>query len=154
MVMMRDWNHWILFVAHHCLCISYMTSTWVLGRGALSAMVLMFFGEWTSPLQNIWYITGELARVEGKQIHKTMFSWVRPVYVFAFSFARFILAPIVASYIAWYFTLRPQASLSPIPLWLRVAWSVVGFLVPVGSWSFAWQNLSEYRNEKQAKKKK
>lgn len=45
-----DW----MFLGHHFATTFYMTSARLMGAGHMSAMILMFTGEFTNPAQNLW----------------------------------------------------------------------------------------------------
>ena len=45
-----------LFTVHHLVVIAYVCTTLLLGRGAMSCIVMLCFGECTSIWQNSWYI--------------------------------------------------------------------------------------------------
>ncbi len=50
-----------LFCIHHVVVIIYVVTTLVVGRGAISCVLMLLFGECTSLWQNSWYISKTLA---------------------------------------------------------------------------------------------
>ena len=51
-----DW----LFIGHHAMVIIYTIGSLLIGRGAISCLILMCIGEITSPMQNSWYLAKDL----------------------------------------------------------------------------------------------
>jgi hypothetical protein len=51
-----------LFCTHHMVVILYVASTVMVGRGAISCVFMLLFGECTSIWQNSWYICKMLPR--------------------------------------------------------------------------------------------
>ena len=50
-----------LFCIHHVVVMLYVVTTLLAGRGAISCVFMLLFGECTSLWQNSWYISETLA---------------------------------------------------------------------------------------------
>lgn len=84
-----------LFVAHHFVCFFYMCTTRVLNAGHYSAMQLMFLGEVTNPLQNVYAILQLAARFHPGDRIEFVRPLVAPIFASAYIFVRFALGPVV-----------------------------------------------------------
>jgi len=133
-----------LFLAHHFMTTSYMTSARIIGAGYMSAMICMLLGELTNPLQNL-YMIGNLAMSldccngpTAQQFH----SWITVAFAAAYFTVRVFIGPpffLLTTY-ALLFTKKGRAN---VPLMLNIAWNIMiwGVVFGSGSWIVKCYNI-------------
>jgi hypothetical protein len=126
-----------LFLIHHIMTSTYMTSARILQAGHMSAMVCMLLGELTNPLHNM-YMMGEVAMQldccngpAAQQWH----SVISVVFAAMYSLFRAVLAPPVFAVVS-YRLLFTQQGRSNIPLPLNLLWNFMIWAVVFGSGSW------------------
>lgn len=144
-------NHWrvhpddVAFIGHHFVTILYMTQTRVLGAGHISAMTLMWSGEFTNPMQNSHCITRfaiQMAK-EGSFWH-VIHPYVEWVYATSYAFFRAVVGPIQIVHITY--DLLTREGRKNIPLYVSILWIVMIWGIIVGSIPWTKEGLEMARD--------
>jgi hypothetical protein len=125
-----DW----MFLGHHFATAFYMTSTRIAGAGHVSALLLMFAGEFTAPMMNLRRI-GRI--VEGTQgcaipLVTTLYPYVNWVYALLYASFRIVVGPLLGVYIS-YDLIGTKEGRANVPLGLSIAWLTMCWGVIIGS---------------------
>lgn len=123
----------VAFLGHHVVTIVYMSQTRVIGAGHISAMILMFAGELTNPLQNAHLMTkfGIQMAAEG-----SLFHILHPYVEYAFSIAYFIMRGLVAPFLLAYNAydlLLTKNGRANVPLGVSIFWIIMSSGIVIGS---------------------
>lgn len=136
MVMMEGWSIHaddVAFVAHHFVTIIVMTQTRVLGAGQVFTMNLMWSGEWTNPLQNLFYVTKYAIQMtpEDSLVH-LIHPYVEITYAIFYLIFRAIVGPALIIYNTYdlWFTERGRKN---IPFKVSLLWCPLTAGVVIGS---------------------
>lgn len=115
-----DW----LFLGHHMLTTLYMVSARWQNAGHMSAMILMFNGEFSAPIMNWHFILEKALQQECCKniawLH-ALFAINEQVFSFVYLFCRVVVSPFVISYVT-YDLLFTKNGRSNVPLWLSISW--------------------------------
>lgn len=84
----------------------YMMSSNLLGRGALSVMMLMYSGECTSTVQNVWSISADHKDVSARALR--VYRVVQAPFTVFFSVSRVLVGPCFL-----YFVVKARARAAP-----------------------------------------
>ena len=124
----------ILFLGHHVITSTYMTSTRILQAGHISAMMCMLVGELTNPLHNGYFIM-ELAMdldcCNGPRA-QVAHDIIRIVFAVSYWLLRVVLGPICMAYVT-YDLIGTTAGRSNIPWVWNIIWNVMIWTVIVAS---------------------
>lgn len=123
------------YVGHHVLTTLYMLSSRVWGAGHISAMMLMFNGEFTSPVMNVHNVLGKALEQEccrGLAWLPTAYAYNEQLFSFLYVVCRVAISPFNIAYISYQllFTKRGRTDL---PLWLSISWMPMCWGVQFGS---------------------
>jgi hypothetical protein len=134
-------NNWtfheddIAFCGHHVVTMLYMSQCRVLGVGHISAMGLMFTGEFSNPLQNGHLVT-KFAIQQSHLSPTSFFHIIHPFveYAFAVVYAimRGIVGPIQIHHIAYDLLFTKQGKAN-VPIVVSIIWSIMIFGIIGGS---------------------
>lgn len=154
-------NNWqvhpddVAFIGHHVVTIAYMTQTRVLGAGHISAMTLMWSGEFTNPMQNTHCITRFAIQMskQGSFWH-VVHPYVEWVFAVTYAFFRAVVGPIQIVHIT-YDLLFTKEGRTNIPLyvsilWIFMIWGIILGSIPwtVEGWEMARDGLTvKYHQE-------
>ena len=124
----------ISFIGHHVACSIYMTSTRMVGAGHISAMILMFTGEFTNPLQNTHAILEYALQTEccGGATIQLLYEYTEITFAIFYFFFRTVVGPVCASYNV-YDLLFTKDGRKNIPVGLSIFWCVASWGVLIGS---------------------
>ena len=126
-----DW----MYVIHHALTAMYMTTARWKKAGHMSAMMLMFNGEFSAPIMNMHHLL-ELATVQEcwKDIAwlPTLFTYNEQMFSLIYIICRVAVSPFVIGYVSYdlLFTKRGRRN---VPLWLSLSWMPMCWGVQFGS---------------------
>eukprot|EP00245_Coleochaete_scutata_P010119 TRINITY_DN3495_c0_g1_i1.p1 TRINITY_DN3495_c0_g1~~TRINITY_DN3495_c0_g1_i1.p1 ORF type:complete len:251 (-),score=21.89 TRINITY_DN3495_c0_g1_i1:1209-1961(-) len=126
-----------LFMAHHIATSTYMLTCRHYNHGAMSVMTLLFLGEVTSPLQNIWTLA-RMAKDESP-FARTLYIWLSPFFTVFFTLIRGCLGPyilyelgsfyltggadgVIPRPLAWAWMLKVTIAVSGSGLWVYKLW--------------------------------
>lgn len=129
-----------MFLGHHAATAFYMMSARLIGAGHMSAMILMFTGEFTAPIMNV----NRLARIAATELGelsdsccgKWWLQMVRPYadYSFALLYAlfRIVIGPVCAAHLT-YDILLTKRGRENVPVGLSLVWLIMCWGVLIGS---------------------
>ena len=126
-----------LFLGHHIVTSTYMSSARVLGAGYMSAMICMLLGEITNPLQNLYMMAEVAVTLDccngpfAQQFH----SFVTVAFAAAYFSVRVAIAPPFFAMIT-YVLLFTKRGRSNVPLGLNIFWNMLIWGVVFGSTSW------------------
>eukprot|EP00571_Detonula_confervacea_P012106 CAMPEP_0172312756 /NCGR_PEP_ID=MMETSP1058-20130122/18544_1 /TAXON_ID=83371 /ORGANISM="Detonula confervacea, Strain CCMP 353" /LENGTH=296 /DNA_ID=CAMNT_0013026301 /DNA_START=41 /DNA_END=931 /DNA_ORIENTATION=- len=126
-----DWT----YVGHHVLTSLYMISSRWKKAGHMSAIMLMFNGEFSAPLMNLHSIL-ELALAQecckGIAWLPTLFVYNELLFSFVYIVCRVVISPLVIAHVSYdlLFTKRGRRD---VPLWLSISWMPMCWGVQFGS---------------------
>lgn len=126
----------VMFIGHHMICALYMNSVRYLGAGQLSAMMLMFQGEFTNPVQSVYSIVRYAVQVEPhRQLWQTLLPYCELFFACLYAVFRTFIGPFTMAHITYhlYFT-KPGRDNIPLPF--AIAWTVLGWAVLLGSYGW------------------
>jgi len=138
--------HEVLFILHHCIVTSYMMSSYVLGHGMISSLVMMCIGEVTSPLLNSWLVAKDLKR--DFETPRKFFDWLSPFFTVIYVFFRTILGPPVTYWVVD--GVLKSAKLGPV---VRYSWSILVTLGTLGSQAWSLKLVKGMMKRKRSQKK-
>jgi len=126
-----DW----LYLGHHILTILYMTSARWKNAGHMSAMVLMFNGEFSAPVMNFHLFLEKALtqeQYEGVAWLSDLFAFNERCFSYLYLICRVAVSPFVISYVSYelLFTKRGRQN---VPLWLSLCWMPMCWGVQFGS---------------------
>jgi len=127
-------NSDLSFIGHHIACSIYMNSARLVGAGHLSAMMLMFTGEFTCPFQNAHAMLGfalDTACCNGT-ITQLLHKYIELVSCILYCFFRTFVGPICALYIM-YDLIFTKNGRKNVPVALSVFWCIPMWGVLIGS---------------------
>lgn len=126
-----------LFLVHHVMTSTYMTSARWIGAGHMSAMTCMLMGELTNPLHNM-YMMGEVAMKldccngpSARRFHGV----VSVAFAAMYNLFRAILAPPTFAVVS-YCLIGTKKGRSNIPIAVNVLWNLMIWAVVFGSGSW------------------
>ena len=129
---MDDW----LFVGHHILTTLYMLSARWVKAGHMSAMMLMFNGEFSAPFMNIHFV---LEKALGQECMKsitwlpTLFAYNEQIFSFVYLVCRVAVSPFVIAYVSYDLLFTRGRAKRDVPLWLAISWMPMCWGVQFGS---------------------
>lgn len=126
----------IMFLGHHLTCALYMTSVRYLGAGQLSAMMLMFQGEFTNPVQSTYSIVRYAIHMEPqRQLWQTLLPYCELFFACLYAVFRTFVGPFTMVHITYhlYFTKQGRDN---VPISFAIAWTFLGWAVLIGSYGW------------------
>ena len=135
--MIRD-NGWALhpddipFAAHHFVTVLYMSQTRVLGAGHISAMTLMWSGEFSNPLQNAHNVSRfAIQMMPLDTFWHAMHPYVELTFACVYCFMRAVVGPLQIIHITY--DLLTKEGRKNIPWWTIVLWIIMIWGIILGS---------------------
>ena len=128
-----------MFLGHHAATSLYMLSARLCEAGHMSAMVLMFTGEFTAPIMNVLRISRTAVNeMKGDCCGRSFFGFIRPYveYLFALLYAAFriVIGPICAAHLTYDILLtkrgRRNVPVAISSVWLVLVWGVLYGSIP------------------------
>lgn len=124
------------FLLHHLATTLYMVSSRVRGAGHYSAMVLMWLGEVTNPVHNIYMILEHaVAKYPGERV-ELAFWYASKAFAVSYGFLRIVVGPVAGIWIAYDLLLTSEGR-KRVGLTLGVVWTVLIEEVLRGSFVYA-----------------
>jgi hypothetical protein len=126
-----------LFLVHHIMTSTYMTSSRVIGAGHISAMICMLLGELTNPLHNL-FLMGEVAmKLEccNGPLARKSHAIISVAFAAMYSLFRAILAPPTFAVVSYCLILTTRGR-NNIPIVINLLWNLMIWAVVFGS--FSW----------------
>lgn len=126
-----DWT----YLGHHILTSLYMISARWNKSGHMSAMILMFNGEFSAPIMNIHLILEKAMEQEcckGLSWLPTLFAYNEQLFSVVYLICRVAIAPFVIAHISYQLLLTKKGR-SEVPLWLSICWMPMCWGVQFGS---------------------
>ena len=134
----------VLYMAHHGMCLAYMSSAIAVGRGGLSVMLLMSMGECTNPFHNLWHILVEVLKEKDPPAWaQRAYGFVTPALNGTYPIMRLLVSPVGIFHLVWFFMLSGAAA-DTVPLAVRILWSLIALGVLFGSVAEGQQRLSDF----------
>ena len=147
-----NWEGDTLYALHHVFVLLYEGSVVWIGRGAWSVLLFMFFGEITSPVQQVWFISRRLKK--GRPGAERVFNVMSPIYTVLYLLVRSVVGPPILGYMTYKAWQDHE-----LPLLVRVIWLVCFVTGYLGSqaWSLMlargfWKHLGKRRTAASAAK--
>eukprot|EP00298_Acanthocystis_sp_HF-20_P005664 c15752_g1_i1.p1 GENE.c15752_g1_i1~~c15752_g1_i1.p1 ORF type:complete len:259 (+),score=55.89 c15752_g1_i1:34-810(+) len=139
-----DWKNNIAFCLHHIVCSLYEVVVLYYGYGSYSVMVLMFLGEITNPLQNVYSVSHlYYEKDRNDKFSRRARELVAVPFVLFYFFIRFFVVVIFAIYLNWFFLFSSDGN-GEIPIGWRIVFGIIAIGVPIGSFGFgkvAWNEI-------------
>lgn len=126
-----DWT----FLGHHVLTSLYMMSARWTGAGHMSAMMLMFNGEFSAPFMNAhMFIEKALAQecCRGIAWLPTVFAYNEQLFSLVYIICRVAVSPFVIGHVTYQLLLTKRGR-SDVPLWLSISWMPMCWGIQFGS---------------------
>ena len=109
-----------------------MSQTRVLGAGHISAMGLMFTGEFTNPMQNSHAITRFAIQMAGDDsFWHAIHPYVEYIYAVCYFFFRSVVGPLQIIHISY--DLLTKEGRKHIPLYIGIVWIIMIWGIILGS---------------------
>mmetsp|Transcript_1233 Transcript_1233/g.1797 ORF Transcript_1233/g.1797 Transcript_1233/m.1797 type:complete len:316 (-) Transcript_1233:737-1684(-) len=121
-----------IFMAHHLITSSYMSSNRVVGAGYVSAMMCMFIGEITNPVHNTFYATRYAVKLFDTPWVHDMHSIVEYSFALSYFFMRAVVSPFAGTYIVSDLLFNKKGQ-QAIPFFLRAIWVFLIVAILYGS---------------------
>lgn len=119
-----DW----LFLGHHFATFTYMLSCLMNGAGHMSAMALMFDGEVTNPIFNVFIMTTNAVKIGCCGATPALLDFVGVIYSAEYIIARLVVGPPLCLYITYDLLFnregRKNVNLGLAIYWLLLMWGV------------------------------
>ncbi|KAL9183526.1 hypothetical protein ACHAXT_004382 [Thalassiosira profunda] len=126
-----DWT----YVGHHILTTLYMVSARWKKAGHMSAMMLMFNGEFSAPIMNLHLILEKALEQEcckGLRWLPAAFAYNEQLFALVYVICRVAISPFVIAYVS-YDLLLTKRGRRDVPLWLSISWMPMCWGVQLGS---------------------
>jgi len=120
----------IMFIGHHFATTFYMTTALLQGAGHMSAMILMFLGEMTSPLMNSHAVLKFAVKIhpESDIVHAFLV-YSEFIYAIIYLPIRTILGPLACAHLTYDLLLtkqgRQNCNVFITLLWMPMCWGVI-----------------------------
>lgn len=99
-----------------------MLSARIAGAGHMSAMILMFNGEFSAPIMNFHFILEKAcAQYKGITWLSNLFAYNQLLFSFVYIVCRVAVSPFVIAYVS-YDLLFTESGRKDVPLWLSLSW--------------------------------
>jgi hypothetical protein len=123
-----------LFLAHHMITATYMTSARVVKAGYMSAMMCMLLGEITNPVHNSFFIAEQAMGLDccNGAFGQKVYSVVEVAFAASYFFTRVFIAPIGLGHVSYDLTRNGRKN--KIPLGLNILWNFMIWAVIFGSY--------------------
>jgi len=126
-----------MFLAHHVITTGYMCSVRVLGAGHYSVMLLMFFGEVTNPVHNIFLILEKAAASgHGGPNIEYWLPLFGKIFALFYGLVRVVFGPVLGLWITYDLLLRAEGRKN-VPIMLSAVWVAAMWAVLHGSLGYA-----------------
>mmetsp|Transcript_22587 Transcript_22587/g.40415 ORF Transcript_22587/g.40415 Transcript_22587/m.40415 type:complete len:303 (+) Transcript_22587:136-1044(+) len=125
----------LTYIAHHMLTTLYMASARLNKAGHMSAMMLMFNGEFSAPFMNVHlFVEKALAQECCKGIAwlPTLFAYNEQFFAFVYIVCRVAVSPFTIGYVT-YDLLLTKRGRRDVPLWLSISWMPMCWGIQFGS---------------------
>jgi hypothetical protein len=125
----------ITYLGHHILTSLYMLSSMMMGAGHMSAMSLMFNGEFTAPLMNLHLMMEKALEQDcckGLSWLPTTFALNEQLFSAMYVLCRVAISPFNIGYISYQLLLTRRGR-SDLPVWLSLSWMPMCWGVQFGS---------------------
>ena len=126
-----------LFLAHHLMTSSYMTSCRIIGAGYMSAFICMLLGEITNPFQNLYMVAEIAVKLDccnGPSMQQ-FFDFIKVVFAAAYFTVRTFIAPPFFIMVSYKLLLTKKGRTN-IPIGLNIYWNLMIWGVVFGSASW------------------
>jgi len=123
----------IPFIAHHVITVSYMLSTIVVEAGHISAMILMFLGEFTNPMFNSYLMAVSTVNLDFCcGMSEALFQPIAAINAFFYILFRAIISPPFILHLGYDLILTKEGRKN-LPLPLSIYFFTCGLIVLYGS---------------------
>mmetsp|Transcript_11992 Transcript_11992/g.33185 ORF Transcript_11992/g.33185 Transcript_11992/m.33185 type:complete len:327 (+) Transcript_11992:85-1065(+) len=132
------------FMAHHVMTTVYMMQTRVYGAGHFSAMICMFWGEFTNPFHNGYYIFKNILSLDiyqSSQLLSTLQYVNNGLFAITYVPIRAAIGPVYFAHVSYDLVANGTSNGIPvwvIGLWLVLIWGVVYGSVPWIQIAWSW----------------
>ncbi len=137
-----DW----MYVGHHILTTLYMTSSRWVRAGHISAMVLMFNGEFSAPIMNMHFVLEKAMEQEccrGVAWLPTLFTYNEQVFSLLYIICRVAVSPFVIGHVSYDLLIKGRKN---VPLWLSICWMPMCWGVQFGSIPWIYTCIDTLKN--------
>lgn len=137
-----DW----MFLGHHILTTLYMTSARWIGAGHISAMVLMYNGEFSAPIMNVHFILEKALEQDcykGAAWLPTLFMYNEQAFSLLYIICRVLVSPFVIGHVSYDLLIRGRHR---VPLWLSICWMPMCWGVQFGSIPWIYTCIDNLKN--------
>ena len=122
----------VAFIGHHFVTVIYMTQTRVLKAGHISAITLMWSGEFTNPMQNCHCISRfAIQLAQSGSFWHLAHPYIELVYATFYSFFRAVVGPLQIVHITY--DLLTKEGRKNIPLYIAIPWIIMINGIIIGS---------------------
>lgn len=130
------------WVAHHFGTVLYMSQVRVLRAGHVSALMAMFSGELTNPLQNLHGVT-RLAVSLMRDDDSSLWHAVHPYVEYAYAVKYIVVRGVICHFLIWQiardmFSREGRRNISP---WITVPWVLILEGITLGSFPWVSESL-------------
>ena len=115
-----DWT----YLGHHILTTLYMVSARIAMAGHMSAIALMFCGEFSAPFMNLYLILEKACLQDcwkGIAWLPTLYAYSKQFFSFVYIVCRVAIGPILIAHIS-YDLLFTKRGRKDVPVWLSISW--------------------------------
>jgi len=130
------------WLIHHLVTFTYMLFCRIYNRGHISAMSLMFAGEYSNPLHNFLYIINYSKKIGlhcGPNIG-ILEEYTEFFFGLVYGFLRIIAGPLISVHVT-YDMLFTSDGRKNVPMWLSMFWVVGCWIIVLGSLPWAFEAL-------------
>lgn len=122
----------VAFAAHHLVTVLYMAQTRIIGAGHISAMTLMWSGEFTNPMQNFHLVTSYAIQMAPEDTLWHVFQpYAEILYAFFYVIFRSFVGPVQIVHNAY--SLLTKEGRTNIPLFISVLSILMSAGIIIGS---------------------
>jgi hypothetical protein len=115
-----DWT----YLGHHILTTLYMVSARIAMAGHMSAIALMFCGEFSAPFMNLYLILEKACLQDcwkGIAWLPTLYAYSKQFFSFVYIVCRVAIGPILIAHISYDLLLTTRGR-KHVPVWLSISW--------------------------------
>ncbi|KAL7446718.1 hypothetical protein ACHAXM_010520 [Skeletonema potamos] len=137
-----DW----MFLGHHILTTLYMTSSRWVKAGHISAMALMYNGEFSAPIMNVHFVLEKALEQDcykGVTWLPTLFAYNEQVFSVLYIICRVLVSPFVIGHVSYDLLIRGRKN---VPLWLSLCWMPMCWGVQFGSIPWIYTCIDTLKN--------
>ena len=135
----------VAFIGHHVVTIVYMAHVRVLKAGHISAMTMMFSGEFTNPMQSAHSVTRfAIQMTKADSFWHKVHPFVELVYAVFYALFRAVVGPLQIIHIAY--DMFSKEGKKNVPIYISILWVAMLSGIIIGSIPWTMESVDMIRD--------